>query len=79
MSDLDDEKDEDLVKELEARGYYVSEWEPEQSDFPCPNCESETMSNEYLESVHYLLAGGKTEEAVSKIKELIYDRIGRIS
>jgi len=80
-SDLMGFEDDKLVTELEARGWYVSEYEPEADDFPCEDCASrpDSLSDESLEQIHYLLVSGKNDEAITKIKDLIYDQIGRIS
>ena len=78
---ISDFEDEELEKELKRRGYYVSEYEPEPEDFPCEVCEQrrEVIGDDILESIHYCLVTGRQDEAVQKVKDLIYDQIGRIS
>jgi hypothetical protein len=70
----------ELEDELERRGYFVTDYNP--VDMGCEECENRIESSppdETLEQIHYLLVGGKTDEAVQKVRDLIYDQIGRIS
>lgn len=78
--DLEKFEDDTLVTELEVRGWSVYEYELDAEDFPCEICANRPeMADETLEAIHYLLAAKMNDEAIKKMKDLIYDQIGRIS